>query len=87
MFSIICLSVCVSVQGSFVLVVQVFDDDDGNPDDFVDLLVVEQSLTPSPTPTSPTTYTSSAGIFFLELSFRVECSESEKTYQTHAHSA
>jgi hypothetical protein len=56
-------------------VVQVFDADQGNPDDFVDILVVEQILSPSDSFTSPTAYTSEAGIFTIVISFRVECSE------------
>ena len=67
----------VGVQGSFRLVVQVYDDDDGNPDDFVDTLVMERPLSPSDFYTSPTNYTSTQGIFSLVISFRVECSESE----------
>lgn len=64
------------VQGSFQLLVRVVDVDIGNPNDFVDTLVVNRSLSPS-SPTLPTTYTSSAGVFSIVLSFKVECSESE----------
>lgn len=64
------------VQGSFQLLVQVVDVDIGNPNDFVDTLLVNRSLSPF-SPTLPTTYTSSAGVFSIELSFKVECSESE----------
>ena len=64
------------MQGSFQLVVQVHDADTLNPDDFVDVLVVVRSLSPSSSPTPPITYNSSAGVFFLELSFALECSES-----------
>lgn len=66
------------MQGSFRLVVQVYDEDDGNPDDFVDILEVERPLSPSSSFTPPTTYTSRANIFTLVLSFRVECSESKQ---------
>lgn len=55
---------------------QVVDDDFGNPDDFVDFLVVNYSLSP-PSSTLPTNYTSSAGVFSIVLSFKVECSESQ----------
>ena len=55
-----------------------FDADQGNPDDFVDILVVEQILSPSDSFTSPTAYTSEAGIFTIVISFRVECSESKQ---------
>ena len=65
------------MQGSFQLVVQVYDNDEGNPDDFVDILVVELPLSPSPSFTPPTTYASRSGIFTIVISFRVQCSESE----------
>ena len=55
-----------------------FDADQQNPDDFVDILVVEHLLSPSDSFTLPTAYTSEAGIFTIVISFRVECSESKQ---------
>ena len=65
------------MQASFQLLMQVIDEDTGNPDDFIDVLVVDMPLSPSPSPTPPSTYTSKGGIFSFVISFRVECSESE----------
>ena len=64
--------------------IQVYDVDINNPDDFVDILVMELSLSPSAfsTPTPPTAYTSMAGIFTIFISLRVECSESETSFHS-----
>ena len=71
---------CIPLQGSFQLLVQAIDEDTGNPDDFIDVLVVDMPLSPSPSPTPPTTYTSKGGVFSFVISFQVECSESECVY-------
>ena len=72
--------VALCMQASFKLLVQVSDADTGNPDDFIDILVVERPFSPSLSPSPPTNYTSSARVFSLVMSFRVECSESEWIY-------
>ena len=68
---------CIPLQASFQLLVQAIDEDTGNPDDFIDVLVVDMPLSPSPSPTPPSNYTSKGGVFSFVISFRVECSESE----------
>lgn len=64
------------LQGSFQLIVQVYDDDTGNPDDFVDILFIEEFLSPSSS-IPLTIYTSEASVFTLLLGLRVECEESK----------
>ena len=65
-----------SMQGSFVLFVQVLDADD-TVNEIVDVMVVERTLDVSLPTTQPTTYMSRAGIFIMVVSFDVECSECE----------
>lgn len=63
------------MQTAFQLLVSVEDDDSRTSDDFVDVVVVEMSLSPSPGPTDPTTYPSRGEVCSFIISFRVECSE------------
>ena len=65
-----------SMQGSFVLFVEVLDADN-TVNDIVDAMVVERSLDVSLPTTQPTTYMSRVGVFVMVVSFDVECSESE----------
>ena len=65
-----------SMQGSFVLFVQVLDADD-TVNEIVDTMVVERSLDVSLPTTQPITYMSNVGVFVMVMSFDVECSESE----------
>ena len=68
----------ISMQGSFVLFVQVLDADD-ILNDIVDVMVVERTLDASLPTTQPTTYMSRVGVFAMVVSFDVQCSESEYT--------
>ena len=65
-----------SMQGSFVLFVQVLDADDA-VNELVDVMVIERTLDVSLPTTQPTTYMSRDGIFIMVVSFDVECSECE----------
>ena len=59
------------LQGSFLLFVEVSDDDTFPPDDTVANIFVEQELLPSSSFTLPEFFT--AANARLELSFRVQC--------------
>lgn len=64
----------VTMQGAFLLFVQVIDDDDLTGDDHVDDIFIEMSLATSSLFTAPQTFVGSSNNARLELSFRVQCS-------------